>query len=185
LIDEVPYRELTSALVTQRLGLSPSAFYRYFGDINDAVLELTGAMGETADSIAGLVERSDWNGRDGRESGLAVVDAMGQFWSEHRALYRVTELCADEGDKRFADVKASTFAGLTAAVEAAIARFKRAGAHDRKVDPYAAACVVVTMVIHTVARESAFDIAGVRAPMLRAHLARQLRAGITGEMPAV
>jgi hypothetical protein len=142
-------------------------------------------MRETADGIARLVEGSDWAGRGGREPALAVVDAMALFWSEHRALYRVTELCADEGDRRFADVKASTFAGLTAAVEAAISRFKRAGAHDRKVDPYAAACVVVTMVIHTVARESAFEVAGVESRVLRSHLARQLRAGITGEMPAV
>jgi AcrR family transcriptional regulator len=174
---------VTSALVTQRLGLSPSAFYRYFGDINDAILELTAGMRVTADGIAALVDEGDWAGDGAEATALAVVDAMAGFWTEHRALYRVTELCAGEGDQRFAHVKTVTFAGLTRAFERVIASCKRAGGHGRGVDPYASACVAVTMLIHTVAREPAFDVAGVAPDALRTHLARLVRAGVTGTMP--
>ena len=184
LIDEVSYRDLTSALVTQRLGLSPSAFYRYFGGINDAILELTAAMRETADGIATLVAEGDWDDDEAAGTARAVIDAMAGFWTEHRALYRVTDLCADEGDERFGAVKADTFAGLTASIEKVIARYKRAGRHPRRLDPYAAACVIVTMLIHTMAREPAYDAAGVAPASLRMHVARLLRTGITGEIPS-
>ena len=43
LVREVPFKDLTPALVTQRSGLTPPAFYRYFAGLNDALA----ACGET------------------------------------------------------------------------------------------------------------------------------------------
>jgi AcrR family transcriptional regulator len=179
LIHEVPYRELTSALVTQRLGLSPSAFYRYFAEINDAVLELTAGMGVAVDAITEIVATGDWEGDGAQRTALAVIDAMARFWVEYRVLYRVTDLCADEGDDRFAEVKAATFAGLTAAIEQVVAGLKREGRHPTDLDPFATACIVVTMLIHTMARESGFGSAGVSPRSLRTHLARVLVTIVT------
>ena len=180
LIDEVPYRDVTTALVTQRLGLSPAAFYRYFADINEAILELTPGMRTAADAIAAVVATGRWEGPEGRETALAVIDAMADFWSEHRVLYRMTDLCADEGDLRFSKVKASTFAGLTAAFRDVIARFQSAGRHPEDLEPFAAACVVVAMLIHTTARETAFGLAGVGPQSLRAHVADVMAVTVTG-----
>jgi AcrR family transcriptional regulator len=180
LIDEVPYRDVTTALVTQRLGLSPAAFYRYFADINEAILELTPGMRTAADAIAAIVAGGPWDGPAGRETALAVIDAMAKFWSQHRVLYRMTDLCADEGDPRFSRVKATTFAGLTAAFRDVIAVFQDAGRHPEDIDPFAAACVVVAMLIHTTARETAFGLAGVGQQSLRAHVANVMGTTVTG-----
>jgi AcrR family transcriptional regulator len=180
LIEEVPYRDVTSALVTQRIGLSQGAFYRYFADINDAILELTPAMRAASDSIATIVSDSTWDGPAAHRTALAVIDAMAAFWSEHRVLYRVTDLCADEGDERFSRVKASTFAGLTNAFRDVIAAFQRIGQHPDDVEPFAAACVVVAMLIHTTARETGFGLAGVGPQTLRAHVAKVVEATVTG-----
>ena len=180
LLEEVPYREVTTALVTQRLGLSPGAFYRYFADINEAILELTPGMRHASDAVATIVSTGPWDGAAGHATALAVIDAMAGFWIDHRVLYRVTDLCANEGDQRFSQVKASTFAGLTDAFCHVIATFQRAGCHRDDVEPFAAACVVVAMLIHTTARETGFGLAGVGPESLRAHVARLIELGVTG-----
>ena len=60
LLREVPFHQLTSAHVTQRAGLSPAAFYRYFADLADAIVELTARMGDSVHAIAELVRDADW-----------------------------------------------------------------------------------------------------------------------------
>jgi hypothetical protein len=162
--------------------LSPSAFYRYFAEINDAILELTADMSDAVDGITEIVSSGDWEGAAQRTA-LAVIDGMAGFWDEYRVLYRVTDLCADGGDDRFAEVKAATFAGLTAAIERVVARFKQAGRHPAPLDPFATACIVVTMLIHTTARESGYWSAGVSPASLRAHLAGVLVTTVTGVAP--
>lgn len=181
LVAEVPYRELTTALVTQRLGLSPPAFYRYFAGINEAILELTAAMRDDARDLATTVCDGSWAADDAPAAALAVIDACSLFWQRHRALYRVAGLVADEGDPRFVEVRATTFADLTTAFRDEIARWKERGAHPADVDPFATACVAVAMLIHTMARESAFGLAGVSPRSLRLHVARVLCATVTGD----
>src|SRR4029453_1647934 len=97
-----------------------------------------------------------WDGDSADATALAVIDAMARFWTDHRALYRVTDLCADEGDTRFKGVKAAPFAPVTEAFERVIAGRQRAGHHPASTEPFATACVVVAMLIHTMAREEAF-----------------------------
>jgi AcrR family transcriptional regulator len=177
LVEELPYRELTTAQVTQRLGISPSAFYRYFKDMNGAILELTPRMRSTADAIAALVANGEWDRPAARDTALAVIDAMAAWWAVHRPLYRVTDLCADEGDARFAQVKAATFAAVTDALAIVIERNGEAKDHE---ESFAAACVVVAMLIHTMARETAFGLAGVGSESLRAQVAKVIVATVNG-----
>jgi len=61
LLGEVRYRELTTTAVTQRVELSPPAFYRYFSEINEAVLEMTAGMRASAGALAKLVRTSRWD----------------------------------------------------------------------------------------------------------------------------
>jgi len=177
LVEELPYRELTTAQVTQRLGISPSAFYRYFEDINGAILELTPGMRSAADAIAGLVAEGDWDGPGARDTALSIIDAMAGWWADHRPLYRVTDLCADEGDARFARVKAATFAGVTDTLADVIDRHFETNSRE---ESFVTACVVVAMLIHTMARETAFGLAGVRSESLRAQVAKVIVATVTG-----
>jgi AcrR family transcriptional regulator len=170
LLGEVPFHQLTSAHVTQHAGLSPAAFYRYFSDLGDAIAELTGRMGGSVNAIAELVRDADWSPERAFESARAVIAAMEQFWSEHRALYRVTDLLAEEGDPRFTGVKARTFAELTDAF-AQIAH-RTNGDQRRQLEARVTAGIVVTALIHTTAREVGFAEAGVPLPALRETLAR-------------
>jgi AcrR family transcriptional regulator len=177
LVEELPYRELTTAQVTQRLGISASAFYRYFEDINGAILELTPRMGASAAAIAALVADGDWEGPAARDTALSIIDAMATWWSDHRTLYRVTDLCADEGDARFAEVKSATFASLTEALADVIDGQVETNSRE---ESFVTACVVVAMLIHTMGREKAFGLAGVRSESLRAQVAKVIVANVTG-----
>jgi AcrR family transcriptional regulator len=176
LVDELGYRELTTAQVTQRLGLSAGAFYRYFEDINSAILALTPRMRSSADAIAAVVAGGDWNGPAALDTALGVIDLMAQWWADHRSLYRVTDLCADEGEARFAQVKAETFATVTEALAGVIDRDGASASHQ---ESFVTACVLVAMLIHTMARETAFGLAGVGSESLRAQVAKVIVATVT------
>ncbi|MEO8696429.1 MAG: TetR family transcriptional regulator [Acidimicrobiales bacterium] len=176
LLDEVPYRDLTSAVVTQRLGLSAPAFYRYFSDINDALAASAPTMRGSVQQIAAVVTARTWRRQRATESALEVIDALAVFWQRHRALYRVTDLLADEGDARFAEIKQHTFEPLTEAFGTIMA-----GVPGR--DPMIAAGVVVASLVHITARESGFAASGITASELRVHLADQVALMVTGARP--
>jgi AcrR family transcriptional regulator len=176
LLEEVPYRDLTSAIVTQRLGLSPPAFYRYFADINDALAECAHNMRDTVQEIAALVTARTWRKQRATESALEVIDALAVFWQRHRALYRVTDLLADEGDYRFAEIKHHTFEPLTEAFSTVMAEVPGR-------DPLVAAGVVVASLVHITARESGFAASGIATPVLRDQLADQVALMVTGARP--
>jgi AcrR family transcriptional regulator len=175
LLDELPYRELTSAVVTQRLGLSAPAFYRYFADINDALAECASTMRDNVRAIADLVAAHSW--REGSvESARQVIDAFATFWQRHRALYRVIDLLADEGDPRFVEIKLHTFESLTDA-------FAEVMADVEGRDARAAAGVVVASLVHVTARESGFVSSGITVDALRQSLAEQVALMVTGSRP--
>jgi AcrR family transcriptional regulator len=171
LLDELPYRDLTSAVVTQRLGLSAPAFYRYFADINDALAECAGTMRDRVRDIASEVGSHDWQ-RQPVESARVAIDALAQFWQRHRALYRVVDLLADEGDARFIDIKRHTFEPLTDALVVLMSET------DGR-DPRIAASVVVASLVHVTAREAGFAASGITIEALRHHLAEQVALIVT------
>jgi len=176
LLDEVPYRDLTSAVVTQRLGLSAPAFYRYFSDINDALAACAHTMRDTVQEIADVVTARPWRRQRSTESALEVINALAVFWQRHRALYRVTDLLADEGDARFIEIKQHTFAPLTEAFGTIMAQVPGR-------DMTVAAGVVVASLVHVTARESGFAASGIEVVDLRVHLADQVALMVTGARP--
>jgi len=176
LLDEVPYRDLTSAIVTQRLGLSSPAFYRYFADINDALAACAHTMRDTVQKIATVVTTRAWRKQVAVDSALEVIDALAVFWQRHRALYRVTDLLADEGDARFTDIKQHTFEPLTEA-------FSKIMVEVPGRDPVISAGVVVASLVHVTARESGFAASGISSTALRSHLADQVAVIVTGARP--
>jgi AcrR family transcriptional regulator len=178
LIREIPFHQVTTAHVTQRAGLSPPAFYRYFADLGDAIVALTPRMAASVHGIAEIVRAGDWSRRNAASSVHPVTEALEAFWAEHRALYRVTELMAEEHDPRFTAVKAETFVELTDAFVAAAGR-RPSRAPRSEAATRASAAIVVTLLVHTTAREVGFAEAGIPLDALRADLARTVADVLT------
>jgi hypothetical protein len=152
--------------------MSAPTFYRYFADINDALAACTVPMRERVDEIAALVSSRAWSRPRAVASALTVIDALASFWHEHRALYRVVDLLADEGHARFIEIKQHTFEPLTAAFADAMARGAR---RDARV----AAGVVVASLVHVTAREAGFEASGIAIEDLRRQLAEQVALMVT------
>jgi hypothetical protein len=133
-------------------------------------------MREHVREIATLVTTATWKRQAAISSALVVIDALASFWRQHRALYRVVDLLADEGDHRFTEIKQHTFEPLTDAFVAV-----RAAVRGR--DARVAAGVVVASLVHVTARESGFAASGTDPATLRRHLADQVALMVTGSRP--
>lgn len=172
LLREVPFKELTTAMVCQRLGLSPPAFYRYFSNLSDALAACAHTMGLDVAHLAGVVEASRWGAGDADDAAGRLIDAFFDFWTRHRGLYRVIDLLADEGDLRFIELRRHMFEPLTAAMTPVI---PETAGHRREVT----AGILVATLVHVTAREAGFVSSGIDRAELRRHLARHIAAALT------
>jgi AcrR family transcriptional regulator len=172
LVREVPFKDLTPALVTQRSGLTPPAFYRYFGGLNDALAACGQTMRADVDELADAVSAGTWQGSAAVEAASGVIDAFVDFWSRHRPLYRIIDLLADEGDNRFVSLRQHMFEALTARLATVTAPLD-----DR--DPFIAAGILVATLVHVTAREPGFVKSGIARRELRAHLAAHVASAVT------
>ncbi len=173
LVREVPFKDLTPTLVTQRSGLTPPAFYRYFAGLNDALAACGETIRADVDELADAVAAGRWQGPAAVGAASDVIDAFVAFWSRHRPLYRVIDLLADEGDKRFVSLRQHMFEALTARLATVTAPVD-----DR--DPVIVAGIVVATLVHVTGREPGFVKSGITRSELRRHLAVHVASAVTG-----
>src|SRR4029079_17011905 len=108
-------RDLRVVDIARRVETSPATFYQYFRDVEDAVLVLAGEPGEsTAPLLAVLGGSSDADGA--LASARALVEGFVDFWDLNRAVLRTRNLAAQEGDRRFRDVRNRALAPFTQAL---------------------------------------------------------------------
>ena len=107
--------------ITREVGMSPATFYQYFADVEAAILVLADEASDDAQFLADLLETS-WLDADGETRALEFVRAFMDYWDRHRAILRVRDLRAEEGDKRFWSARLDGYAADRA----------RAHRHDRE-----------------------------------------------------
>ncbi len=99
LLEQKPLRELKVSDITNLASVSPSTFYIYFADVNEAVLAVLDEAYRTLPDFAAMTANF---GRDTLKADVrAYVRAYLAYWDDHYAVLRVRNLAADEGDKRF------------------------------------------------------------------------------------
>ena len=72
-------------------------------------------------------------------------------WDEHRAVLRVRDLAAAEGDQRFRRARNESMSIITDRLSDKIAESQRAGRSRRSITPYAAASAMVAMIMRMAA----------------------------------
>ena len=175
-------RDLKVVDIAREAATSPATFYQYFPDVDAATLDLAREMAEGSSHLPQLVRSRSWRGAAAWESSVAVIDAFLVFWEKHRALLRVVDLHADEGDQRFRQVRVRMLASLTDALAEVMVRH-RASKPRRPDDPRAVGGVLVSMLARVAQRRYGFEFGGIRTDDLRAAMARHLYWGITGQSP--
>ena len=136
--------DLTVVEVARRVGTSPASFYQYFQNVDEAVLTLADEIGGQLGDLVPLVERP-WRGAAGFEVCKQVVAGYIDHWDRHRAVLRVRDLAAAEGDQRFRRLRNESLSMITDRLADKIAASQRAGKVAPTITPYAAASAMVAM----------------------------------------
>jgi len=174
--------DLTVVEVARRVGTSPASFYQYFQNVEEAVLALADEIGEQLAELIPLVEQP-WRGAKGFEVCRLLVARFIAHWDEHRAVLRVRDLAAAEGDQRFRTVRNESMSIITDRLSDKIAESQRAGKVAAEVTPYAAASAMVAMMGRMAAYHRELETRGFTEDDLIETVAHVVFQTVTGKRP--
>ena len=153
--------------ITREVGMSPATFYQYFADVEAAILVLADEASDDAQFLADLLEKS-WLDADGEAHALEFVRAFMDYWDRRRAILRVRDLRAEEGDKRFWSARLDGYAAIIPGFTAMIEQGQAAGSVSRELSAYAAASALAAMMERLVTYQSEFGRRGVSTEAMTA-----------------
>jgi len=179
LLESQGIRDLRVVEVARKVGTSPATFYQYFRDVDEAVLVLSDELTDELHPLAQLLDKP-WNGKTGLDAARTIVDGYFRFWDSHRAIMRVRNLAADEGDQRFRDVRNRALGLLTDRMAGAVAENQRAGRIAAEISPYSAAAAMVSMMERMATYHFDLEPRGVTRADLVETTARILHQTVTG-----
>lgn len=168
-------RDLRVVDIARAVGTSPATFYQYFRDVEDAVLTLAGEAAEDLSPVSRALAEPWTEG-----SARRIVEAFVDSWDEHRAVLRVRNLAAQEGDQRFRAVRNASLRPITEALAARVAESQREGRVGADVSPIAAASAMVAMTERVAAFHREIEELGVGHEALVATTARIIDQTVTG-----
>ncbi len=122
-------RDLRVIDIARRIGSSPATFYQYFKDVEDVVLHLASEASEHTPEMVDLIH-GDWGGQQGHDRGLKLVGLAIDHWDKYAPILRVRNNAADEGDKRFREVRVRTLRPMLDAFAREIVASQRRAAND-------------------------------------------------------
>jgi AcrR family transcriptional regulator len=138
LLEKRPLRDVSVSDIATLAGTSSSSFYIYFTDVSEAALAAADGIEQITPEIQTILEQP-WTKSDAQERAAALVDAYVNFSSQHHAVLRIRNLAADEGDKRFEEVRHRAVARIHELLEASIS------AAGNSLDPSAGASAVLAL----------------------------------------
>jgi AcrR family transcriptional regulator len=136
--------DLTVVEIARKVGTSPASFYQYFQNVEEAVLALSEEVGSELADLVGLVDQP-WRGRPGFDACRELVRRFISYWDDNRAVLRIRDLAAQEGDERFREVRNQSLSLITDRLTEKIAEAQAGGRVAAEVTPYAAASAMVAM----------------------------------------
>ena len=104
LLERRPLRDVVVSDIATLAGTSSSSFYIYFADVSSAALAAAQGVEQITPQIEALLGGA-WTPADAQDKASALVESYVSFSSQHHAILRIRNLSADEGDKRFEDVR--------------------------------------------------------------------------------
>ncbi|HEV2310048.1 MAG TPA: TetR family transcriptional regulator [Acidimicrobiia bacterium] len=175
LLDSGRARDLRVVDIARAVGTSPATFYQYFRDVESAVLALAEAAAEDLTPITHRLAEP-WSSSSARQ----LVEAFVAAWEQHRAVFRMRNLAAQEGDPRFRAVRNASLLPITEAVAARVAESQRAGRVAPDISPIAAASALVAMTERVASFHREIEELGVARDSLIATTARIIDQTVTG-----
>ena len=138
LLEKRPLRDVVVSDIATLAGTSSSSFYIYFADVSSAALAAAQGVEQITPEIEALLG-SAWTRADAQDKAGALVESYVNLSSQHHAILRIRNLSADEGDKRFEDVRHRAVSRIHELLEARIAAAKNG------LDPSSGASAVLAL----------------------------------------
>jgi AcrR family transcriptional regulator len=172
-------RDLRVVDIARRVGTSPATFYQYFRDVEDAVLALAGELGESTAPLLAVLAGS-WDADGALDSVRALVEGFVDFWDVNRAVLRTRNLAAQEGDRRFRDVRNRALEPFTEALAEHVRVAQRAGRVAPELSPAAAGAALVALLERMAAFHRDLEPLGIDRADLVETTARIIHQTVTG-----
>jgi AcrR family transcriptional regulator len=138
LLEKRPLRDVVVSDIATLAGTSSSSFYIYFADVSSAALAAAQGVEQITPEIEALLG-SPWTRADAQDKAGTLVESYVNFSSQHHAILRIRNLSADEGDKRFEDVRHRAVSRIHELLETRIAAAKNG------LDPSSGASAVLAL----------------------------------------
>jgi AcrR family transcriptional regulator len=138
LLEKRSIRDMSVSDIATLAGTSSSSFYIYFTDVTSAALAAAESVEQITPEIEAILGKP-WSPAAAQANAVAFLEAYVNFSSKHHAILRVRNLAADEGDKRFEEVRHSAVSRIHELLEARIV------AVDNGLDPSAGASAVLAL----------------------------------------
>jgi AcrR family transcriptional regulator len=181
LLAERPLRAISVVEIARRVGTSPATFYQYFKDVDEAALRLAEEAAEEMPALLALID-GPWEGRAGLATARGVVDAFVGHWDAHRAVLRLRNLAAEEGERRFQRARRQALAPVLEHFAAQVEKAREAGRVARAVHPWAAAAALASILERLAAYHRELEALGVTREDLVETCARILQQTVTGRI---
>lgn len=179
LLSEQSVRDVSVVDIARTAGTSPATFYQYFKDVSEATLRLAE---QAADEMPEMIEiiTGSWEDDEGLARARRLVDAFLRHWDHHRAVLRVRNLAADEGDRRFLRVRQKAMTPVLARLAQEMATSQRAGRLDPALVPQAGAAALGAILERLAAYHRELEMLGVSRDDLVETVARIVRQTVGG-----
>ncbi len=159
LLEKRSLRDVSVSDIATLAGTSSSSFYIYFADVTSAALAAADGIEQITPEIEAILAQP-WPRGEAQNMAITLLESYVNFSSQHHAILRIRNLSADEGDKRFEEVRHRAVSRIHELLESRIA------ALDNGLDPSAGASAVLALM------ERIAAIA--RLPLRRHHSRRSL-----------
>jgi AcrR family transcriptional regulator len=150
LMEKRPIRELRVAEIGALAGVSSSTFYLYFESVPEAALAVVDALQQATPEIMEILER-EWTRDTVMQEAKAFVRAYFSFWDRHHALLRIRNFAADEGDRRYLDVRRKSTEPIHLALQDKMRQFATQEPGLHHLHPPSTASVLLAMLERTAA----------------------------------
>ena len=168
--------------ISRESDASPATFYQYFTDVTEALLALADEATDELDTIRALAIPS-WSGDGGLVHARQLVEAFVEYRQRNRAILRLRDLRAEEGDGRFRAVRQRGYAGLMSDLMTKVDLAKVAGRLPAAMNSYAVAGAAVAMMERLVSYQPEFERRGVDRESMTETIALLLLNTVDGALP--
>jgi AcrR family transcriptional regulator len=172
-------RDLRVVDIARHVEASPATFYQYFRDVEEAVLALAGEIGESTAPLLDLLE-GPWDPDRALGSARRLVEGWLDLWDVNRAVLRTRNLAAQEGDRRFRDVRNGMLEPFTVGLADHVRAAQAAGRVAPEITAAAAGAALVALLERMAAFRRDLQPLGIDRAQLVETTARIIAQTVTG-----